>query len=85
MSFASDDGSRCVDSFEDPAGGFGFEEFCADPEDGGGWTAVGGMSSARFGSVMSAVDDARVAVGWLRTQPASLAAIDEWVMRSAST
>lgn len=59
-----DDGTLCVDLFEDPAGGFGFEHMRSDPEDGGRWTIVGGFSSARYDSALDAALAARTAVPW---------------------
>ena len=35
-SIESGDRNLCVDFFEDPDGGFGFEQSRSDPEDGGG-------------------------------------------------
>jgi hypothetical protein len=64
-SVASEDFSLCVDFFEHPSGGFGFEQFRSDPEDMGGWTAVSGYSAKRFDSLDEAVAHARAAIGWL--------------------
>ncbi len=63
-SVASDDGGLCVDLFEDPAGGFGFEQFRSDPEDGGGWTPISGFSASRYDSLGAAAQAARAAVPW---------------------
>ena len=63
-SVASPDNLFCVDLFEDPAGGFGFELLRTDPEDGGRWTAVGGYASTRFESVEHARRSAADAVRW---------------------
>lgn len=63
-SYASRDSLSCVDVFEDPAGGFGFELLRADPEDGGRWTAIGGFGSTRFESVNAAEAAAADAVVW---------------------
>lgn len=54
----------CVDVFEDPDGGFGFEHFRADPEDGGRWTPIGGFGTLRFESPAAARAAAADAVGW---------------------
>lgn len=64
-SIGSADGYSCVDLFEDPAGGYGFEHLRSDPEDGGKWTAVGGFSSTRYASVADAINVARSSVAWL--------------------
>jgi len=45
-SVASSDSSLCVDFFEHPSGGFGYEQFRSDPEDMGGWTPISGYSAA---------------------------------------
>ena len=63
-SLASPDNLHCVDMFEDPAGGFGFELLRADPEDGGRWTAVGGFGSVRYKSAEEAAEAADEAVPW---------------------
>ena len=60
-----DDGTLCVDLFEDPAGGFGFGHLRSESEDGGRWTIVGGFSSARYDSALDAALAARTAVPWL--------------------
>ena len=59
------DGLTCVDIFEDPAGGFGFEYLRSDPEDGGRWTAVGGFAGVRHASAEAALEAACEAIGWL--------------------
>ena len=63
-SVASPDGLFCVDLFEDPAGGFGFELLRTDPEDGGRWTAVGGYGSTRFDDAERARVAAAETVRW---------------------
>ena len=68
-SIASDDGSLCADLFEDPGGGFGFEQLRADPEDVGRWTAIGGFASARYESPRASADAAGATITWLRDQP----------------
>lgn len=67
-SIPSADGSLCVDLFEDPAGGFGFEHFRAEPEDGGRWTAIGGFGSSRVATEAEARSAACDAIPWLPTQ-----------------
>jgi hypothetical protein len=68
-SVESDDRSLCVDLFEDPDGGFGFEQFRADPEDGGRWTPISGYSAVRCDSLDEAVEQARAAIPWLTAHP----------------
>ena len=63
-STASADESWCVDFLEDPAGGFGFEHFRSDPEDGGARTAVGGFSGVRHETLAAAIEAATVAIPW---------------------
>ena len=67
-SVSSPDNLFCVDLFEDPAGGFGFELLRTDPEDGGRWTAVGGFGASRFDSVIDASAAAEAAVPWLQAR-----------------
>ena len=64
-SVASTDGGFCVDLFERPEGGFGFEHFRSDPEDGGRWTAIGGFSAVLYESLSEAIAAAEAAVSWL--------------------
>ena len=78
VSVESDDRSMCVDLFEDPEGRFGFELFRSDPEDGGPWTAVGGLSAARFETAAAAAASAQAAVPWLSTQRAK-AELERWL------
>lgn len=75
-SVASDDGMRCVDVFEDPTGGFGFESFRADPEDGGRWTAVGGLGAGRYDTARSAVDSAVEGIDWLASSASARARLE---------
>ena len=63
-SVASPDNLHCVDVFEDPAGGFGFELLRVDPEDGGRWTAVGGFGGSRHERLADAIAAAANSVGW---------------------
>lgn len=55
----------CADLFEHPDGGFGFEHFRSDPEDGGRWTAVGGFSSRRYDTLIGAAQASQIAIPWL--------------------
>ena len=64
-SILSDDGTLCVDFFEDPVGGYGFEHLRTEPEDVGRWSVVGGFSSARYDSALDAATAAHTAVEWL--------------------
>jgi hypothetical protein len=63
-SVQSDDHRLCVDFFEDPNGGFGFEQFRSDPEDGG-WTPISGYAGARYASLNEAVERAFELIPWL--------------------
>jgi len=81
-SIADADSGRCVDLFERPTGGFGFEEFRADPEDVGGWTAIGGHSAVRCATRSEAAARAIDAVTWLREQPRSRDSLTSWANAS---
>ena len=81
-SIASQDHALCVDLFEDPAGGFGFEHLRADPEDSGRWTAVGGFGGSRFGTVAEAARAAKASVYWLDQDPRARDSLDAWVRSS---
>jgi hypothetical protein len=59
------DGLRCVDVFQCPDGGYGFEEYRRDPEDGRGWAPIGHQAARVFDSAGAALAAAREAVGWL--------------------
>jgi hypothetical protein len=78
-SIPSADQSLCVDLFEDPAGGFGFESFRSDPEDGGRWTVIGGFAGSRFESRSAAAQAARAAVTWLDQDPRARASLAAWL------
>jgi hypothetical protein len=75
-SIGSADGSLCVDLFERPAGGFGFESFRADAEDGGRWTPVGGFSATRYETAADAAAAALAAVAWAREEPRARARLE---------
>jgi hypothetical protein len=64
-SVESPDRSYCVDFFERPTGGFGYEQFRSDPEDGGTWTPISGFAAKHFEGVDAAITDARLRVSWL--------------------
>lgn len=64
------DGCRCVDIFRRPDGGFGFEEYRRDPEDGRGWFPVGGHASGVWPSEAEAWREALARVAWLKEEPA---------------
>ncbi len=78
-SIASLDGQWCVDLFQWPAGAFGFEHFRADPEDGGGWTPVGGFSSTRFATTADAALRCRQQIPWVTTEPSAGRSLDRWL------
>lgn len=82
-SFSSSDGMLCIDIFQDPGGGFGFEYLRRDPEDQGRWTAVGGFSTSRYVSPIVAAHAARRAVSWLAVDPASRAALQDFLADQA--
>ncbi len=63
-SVASADGAYCIDFFEHPDGGFGFEHFRSDPEDMGQWTALGGSGPTRYSNMDDAVRGAAGEVAW---------------------
>ncbi|MEM7094338.1 MAG: hypothetical protein AAF567_15155 [Actinomycetota bacterium] len=77
-SIPSDDHLLCVDFFEDPIGGFGFEHLRADPEDGGRWTAVGGHGTTRYDTPGVAADAAFESIAWLRSHRGARAAFEHW-------
>jgi hypothetical protein len=78
-SIESDDRSLCVDLFEDPDGGFGFEQFRADPEDGGRWTPISGYAASRYATPAAAADRARALIGWLTMHPRADHAFRTWL------
>ena len=78
VSIASDDGDYCVDFFERPDGGFGFQHFRSDPEDQGGWTPVGGTASVVLDSIGTAVDTAVAAISWLTRHPMARRELSAW-------
>lgn len=82
-SISSADGMLCVDFFEDPAGGYGFEHLRADPEDQGRWTAVGGSGGLRYQSANDAVDAARATVAWLTSEALARQRVETWQAQPA--
>ncbi|HEV7762920.1 MAG TPA: methyltransferase domain-containing protein [Acidimicrobiales bacterium] len=78
-SIESDDRNLCVDFFEDPDGGFGFEQFRSDPEDGGEWTPISGYAASRYATLVEASERARAAIGWLTTHPRADRALRTWL------
>ncbi len=78
-SVASADGTYCVDLFEDPNGGYGFEHFRSDPEDNGRWTAVGAFGGTRFLRAAEAARAASVEVYWLAQDPRARAVLDDYL------
>ena len=69
-SVESGDGLYCVDLFEDPGGGFGFEHFRLEPEDGA-WAPLG-YAATRFDGPEEAIAAAERTVPWLRETGRSL-------------
>ena len=65
-SIETDDGLRCVDIFQRGDRSFGFEEYRRDPEDGRGWSMVGGFGGQRYETQDQALDSAIACVPWLR-------------------
>ena len=65
-SVESEDRLFCVDFFQDPRGGFGFELFRSDPEDGGIWTRTSRFGGVRYDTLQDAVDSAHSSIPWLR-------------------
>jgi hypothetical protein len=84
-SISSGDHSLCVDLFEDPAGGFGFEHFRSDPEDGGRWTAIGGYGASRYGTPSETAQAAKDSVLWLEQDPRARASLERWLTTPEST
>lgn len=64
-SIETEDGGRCVDIFEAPEGGFGFETFRRDREDGGGWYAIGGFDQIRYTTHAEAMAAAQANAPWI--------------------
>jgi len=77
-SITSGDGMLCVDFFEDPDGGYGFEHMRADPEDRGRWTAVGGFGAGRFTTPLEAAEAAADSVAWLVGERSAGQAWEDW-------
>jgi hypothetical protein len=64
-SIETPDRGRCVDVFRRPDASFGFEEYRRDPEDTGGWFAIGFHGEATFVTEAAALAEARRRVAWL--------------------
>ncbi len=77
-SITSADGLFCVDFFRRPDGTFGFGHLRLDPEDGGRWTAVGGIDSMVYGSAVEAGEAAARAVPWLTAEPRARRLFRAW-------
>ena len=75
---SSSDG-LCVDFFEHPDGGFGFEQFRRDPEDRGSFTQVSYFSAQRFPSVLEAVAVAQATIDWLKVDPIAARQLKSWI------
>ena len=69
-SIESDDGHSCVDLFQWPDGGLGFEHFRLSPEDGA-WAPLG-YAATRFDGPEEAIAAAERTVPWLRETGRSL-------------
>lgn len=78
-SVTSADRLLCVDFFERPGGGYGFEHLRADPEDQGRWTPVGNLAGTSYTSLAGAADAAQAAVGWLTSEAAAVRQIETWL------
>ena len=78
-SIAAADTNWCVDFFEHPTGGFGFEHFRSDPEDRGGWSVVGGFSATRYETVSTACQAAVAAIGWISNESAAKQSLELWL------
>ncbi|RVU36390.1 hypothetical protein EOI86_14385 [Hwanghaeella grinnelliae] len=62
------EGSLCVDLFERPGGGYGFELYRRDGEDPSGWYPIGGYKDLHFETEEAAWQAADRAVPWFRDQ-----------------
>ena len=78
VSVASADNARCVDVFEHPDGGFGFQQFRSDPEDQGTWTPIGGAAQPDYDSARFAATAARREVTWLCTDLGAQQQLADW-------
>ena len=78
VSIPSADGAFCVDIFEEPTGGFGFQHFRSDAEDQGVWTPIDsprtGFSSATEAAASTVAD-----VNWVANQTTSKQALEDWL------
>ena len=77
--------SLCVDLFEDPNGGFGFEHLRADPEDGVRWTAVGSFGAVRYETPVAAGRSACENISWLQHEPGARDSLRRWMETIASS
>ena len=85
QSIPCDDGAMCVDFFEDPSGGYGFELLRLDPEDAGRWTAVGGFGAARYASDTASAGAACEANLWLVRHLRAKQSLDLWLASGESS
>lgn len=83
-SISSNDGTLCIDFFEDPTGGYGFEHLRADAEDQGRWTAIGNSGGLGYQTADEAVDAAAAAILWLTAEVWANQRLESWRSRLAS-
>ena len=69
----------CIDFFEHPDGGYGFEQFRRDPEDQGSWTQLSYFSAQRFPTVPEAITAAEAAIEWLSLDPIAARQLKSWI------
>lgn len=78
VSIPSDDGGYCVDFFERPTGGFGFQHFRTDAEDQGSWTTVGTPNDGHPTATQAAAAAAS-AVPWLTRNRTAKLSFEDWL------
>jgi hypothetical protein len=71
-------GDFCVDLFEHPEGGYGFEQFRRDVEDSGSWTQTSAFSVQRFNTLADALAAAEEAIGWLTSDSSARSQLFAW-------
>lgn len=77
VSIPADDGSACVDIFETPDGGFGFQHFRSNVEDNQ-WLPIG-TPVKRCSSIEEAAAAAVEAVPWLVSHLGAQRVLDDWL------
>ncbi len=65
LSLETDMGERCVDLFVRSDGGYGFEVYRRDSEEGRGWYPVGGYQDQRYASKAELRIAAERVVSWI--------------------